>query len=302
MQRAAFLSMLTLERTAANCFRSSSNEPNPSGRVYGGQSMGQALVAALNTVPVDRAPTSLQILFLSGPRPEEPIDYSVAPLQDGKRVSSRHVRAQQGGRDITGAFVAAHAVPTDNSVPEDGYVPESPRHQRTQRVVVTPEDAVLLEDLSPSLQAVLKLSGFRTLQTHPHIEVRFVDPRQLEPSVTGTIQYWVRIRHELPADARLHAAALAYLSDWWLSFAGVAAYLHEEDTGFYMATLNHSLWFHAPARADAWLLVETDSPWANRARGLCRGHIFGSDGALVASVTQECLQTSRLPGIPQATR
>lgn len=274
--RDAFLTTLTPERVGSTSFRSTHNEPNPVGRVYGGQSMGQTVAVALATVAAGRLPSSLQISFLSGPRPELPIDYVVASLQDGKRVSTRSVQGRQGERGVVSALVSAQ-------------IPAGERHQDEMRRVIGPENAVTLEEVSPEVREQLGPSGFLGMSPHPHIDYRFVDPRQLV--VRAPLQIWLRVRHRLPADPRIHAAALAYLSDWWLAFPGIAPYVDRER--FYLASLNHSLWFHVHRRADEWLLVEMESAWASEVRGLSRGRIFAADGALVASVAQDCLQATR---------
>ena len=283
MSRDAFLSLSTLAPLGSDRYRSPKNEPNPVGRVYGGQPMAQCVAAALATVDADRVPTSLQMTFLAGPKPESPIDYVVQRLQDGKRVSTRYVRGEQGERGIVGAFVSAHR-----------EAPSAPRHRRMRTITTPPERATPVLDLSAEFHGRLGPSGFLAMEPHPHIECRFADPRALETTKVGPIQLWFRLRHALPDDPRTQTIALAYLSDWWLAFTGIAGHLDEETGGYYLASLNHSIWFHAPSRADSWLLAEMESPYASRSRGLDRGEIFTADGALVASVAQECLQTSRV--------
>ena len=280
------LSLLALDRQEGNRFRSVESESNPSGRVYGGQLMAHAVAAALGTVPPDRVPTSLQLMFLAGANPAVSTDYLVTQLQEGKRVSSRHVRGVQGELEVVGAFVSAQV-----RAPDRRHVPMSPA------AAAGPEHAVDAAELSEHVARRLRPSRLLDGYPHPHIQYRFVDPKQLEPTAHAPLQFWIRVQDELPEGLHLHATALTYLSDWWLAMVAGIPHFDEAPDGFYLASLNHTAWFHAPARADRWLFCETDSPWANGARGLSQGRMYTQDGVLVASIAQECMQTPRLPAV-----
>jgi acyl-CoA thioesterase-2 len=107
---------------------------------------------------------------------------------------------------------------------------------------------------------------------------------------TGVQQLWVRVKQTLPDDPGLHQHTLAYLSD--LTLLSTSLLPHGIVFGapdLPRATLNHSVWFHAPARADEWLFVDQHSPWAGGARGLSFGSVYTADGRLVASLAQEGL-------------
>ena len=129
------------------------------------------------------------------------------------------------------------------------------------------------------------------------IEMRIVDmDRYLKRTKTepATQQVWLRARSRLPDDPRIHAAVLAYASDYTLLDTAVVA--HGKllfDTDIQMASLDHALWFHRPFRADEWLLYAQDSPSAGGSRGLCRGSLYRQDGTLVASTAQEGLTRTR---------
>jgi acyl-CoA thioesterase-2 len=56
-----------------------------------------------------------------------------------------------------------------------------------------------------------------------------------------------------------------------------------------MASIDHAIWFHRPARVDDWLLYCLDSPSSSGARGFARGSLYSRAGALVASTAQEGL-------------
>ncbi len=105
---------------------------------------------------------------------------------------------------------------------------------------------------------------------------------------------WMRANGTLPADPKLHQCVLAYASDFTLLDTALIA--HGKllfDADIQLASLDHSLWFHRPFRADDWLLYSQDSPSAAGARGFCRGSVFSRDGRIVASVAQEGLVRQR---------
>jgi len=105
---------------------------------------------------------------------------------------------------------------------------------------------------------------------------------------------WTRIGEALPADPAIHRAALLYLSDMSLLETALGAHgLSIYDHRIQVASLDHALWFHRPARADEWLLYVQDSPNAHAATGLVRGLIYSRTGVLAASVAQEGLMRRR---------
>lgn len=272
--------LLSLEALGQNRFRSPDNERNSNDRVYGGQLMGQVVAAAGATVPPERAPTALQMVFLAGARVEQPIDYAVTVLQEGKRFSSRHVRGAQDSLGVVDAHISFQ-IPI-----------ASPSHQHDAGAVPAPESLPSHTELPPALAASLERIGYAGMDAHPFVECRFVEPeRELFPEQPGTVlRFWFRVGTRLPDAPRLHQAAFAYLTDWWLNYISIAPHAQAEAGSFYVASLNHSLWFHAPCRADEWLLCVVRSPWAGAGRGLSIGRIYRRDGVLAATAAQEALQ------------
>lgn len=280
-----FVTLARLEPAGMDVFRSVINDRNDNDRVYGGQLLAQVTAAAQNTVATDRATTLVQLLYLAGARPELPIDYTVTRLQDGRRFSSRQITARQGETIVTSAHVSFQ-------VEGDQPCHEAP----IDMPLVAAADARPIVDFEDILTARLGRAGYLSLQAHPYVECRFVDALgDLLPDGRGRpIRYWMRIGQKLPDATGIHRAAIAYLSDWWLNYTAIAPLL----TGaryddFYASSLNHSLWFHAPCRADDWLYCVAESPWANTARGLSLARLYSADGRLVASMAQEALQARR---------
>jgi acyl-CoA thioesterase-2 len=104
------------------------------------------------------------------------------------------------------------------------------------------------------------------------------------------MKIWFRVTDRVPDDPILHRCLLAYVSDYYLLGAATmdARMVAERDT-LQMASIDHAMWFHRPARPDEWLLYVLDSPTASGSRGFARGSVFSRDGRLVASTAQEGL-------------
>lgn len=279
------LEVLDLEELERNLFRGLSPQVGWQ-RVFGGQVIGQALVAAARTVE-GRLAHSLHCYFLRPGDPKVPIIYEVDRIRDGKSFTTRRVVAIQHGEAI---FTMAASFQID----EPGL-----DHQIEMPDVPPPEKL-------PS-EAELKAAylhnapdGVRKYWERPRpIELRPVDLRHyisrepLEPS-----QFvWVRATHALPDDPEIHRCVLAYASD--MTLLDTSLFPHGRaifDADLQPASLDHAMWFHRPFRADDWLLYAEDSPSASGARGFNRGNLFSRDGRLVASVAQEGLIRIRSRG------
>ena len=276
--------VLALDRTGDGRWRSRHGDPNMNGRSYGGQLLGQAMMAALMDVPEGRAPSMMQFLFLQGALPGEPIDFRVDVLQEGKRFSSRRVSGSQAGsgRTVLDAQVTC-ALPLDS--PSHGEPSTAPAGER-------PEDLLQLADVPQRiLDDIRKLGGYSD-DRKPSIEFRIPDAvAQLgADTAQARLRFWMRAVRPLPDDPRVRAAAFAYMSDWWLNFSGLAAHLHvARDRRFYISSLNHAIWLHRPVRPDEWMHVETRSPAAGGGRALSIARIHDAAGRLLASATQESL-------------
>lgn len=275
--------LLTLDGLGSGRWRSRHGDANRNGRSYGGQLLGQAMMAALMDVPAGREATMMQFLFLRGAVPEEPVDFQVTVLQEGKRFSSRHVRAAQGnGRTVLDAQVTC-ALPLD--APAHAAASTAPAGER-------PEDLTSFSEVDPALIQDITLLGGYSQDRKPSIDFRIPDPsRQLSSThMNGRFRFWMRATHPLPDDVRIQTAAFAYLSDWWLNFSALG--LHLRDLGgrpLYISSLNHALWLHRPIRADQWMHVDCTSPCAHAGRGLSIGAVHDIQGRQLASMTQECL-------------
>jgi acyl-CoA thioesterase II len=273
------LALLDLEEIEHNIFRGN-NRDIGSGRVFGGQVLAQALVAAGRTVEQGRTCHSLHGYFILPGDVETPIVYFVDRLRDGKSFTTRRVTAIQRGQAI---FNMAASFQVEE---------EGPEHQSAMPDVPPPEQ------LPSELELIRRIAGriperLREIYTQERpLEVRPIDPIDpFDPPARAPVKHvWLRAVGAMP-DARLHhQSVLAYASDYGLLGAALLPHqLSFQTRRLQAATLDHVLWFHRPFRADEWLLYTMDSPAAAGARGFTRGSIFTRDGKLVASVAQEGL-------------
>lgn len=275
---------LQLKPAGPGRWRSLHGDANQNGRSYGGQLLGQALRAALMEAPEGRPPTMMQFLFLQGAMPDQPIVFDVKRLQDGKRFTSLHVRGAQGERTVLDAQVSC-ALPLPG--PAHAEVSLAPAGER-------PEALPTLDDVPPALRDQIALMGGYGRDCNAAIDFRMPDPlRQLGGATARPhFRYWMKVPQALPDNPHLHAAAFAYLSDWWLNYCILAPHLSRAgERGMYIASLNHALWLHAPPRSDRWLHVHAVCAHAAHGRGLAIAQYHDEDGRHIATATQDCLVT-----------
>jgi acyl-CoA thioesterase II len=279
------VAILDLEPLEVNLFRGRSPQSRWQ-RVFGGQVIGQALVAACRTVDdvTARPPHSLHAYFLLGGDPKVPIIYEVDRIRDGKSFTTRRVRAIQHGHAIFSMEVSFHAV-------EEGWT-----HQFAMPDVPKPDELPSEVEVRDKLLPLMSDAVRRYYERERPIELRPVEyGRYLGEKLEGDrFHIWIRATGRLPDEPAIHQCVLAYASDMTLldtALVPLGKTVFNEDV--MAASLDHALWFHRPFRADEWLLYAQDSPYLGGSRGLARGSIFASDGTLVASVAQEGLLRQR---------
>lgn len=269
------LRTLDLEGLGADLFRGTSPDPDRR-RVFGGQVTAQALVAAGRTAPRGRL-HSAHGCFLRTGDPKTPLLFEVERLRDGRAFSIRCVRAVQHDRTIFHLVASFH-------VDEAGYDYHAP-----MPAVPPPED---LPTLSERVRRFSNRLGSWVERERP-IDLRYCEPADRPPGQwrEPDAQVWLRTVGPLPDDPMLHACVLAYASD--MTLLDVTLRPHglawSPEDRVRMASLDHSLWFHRPFRADDWLLYAQATPSSCGARGFATAHVFTRAGRLVASVAQEGL-------------
>jgi acyl-CoA thioesterase-2 len=282
------LHLLDLERLEDNLFRGQSRDLGGKS-VFGGQVVGQALVAASRTVE-GAAPHSLHAYFLRPGDMAQPIVYEVDRVRDGRSFAARRILAIQHGAPILSMMASFQK-------PESGV-----EHQATMPQVPPPEALTPQADLRQKWadEADISERTRRAYLRNLAIEFKQVHPwNPLKPEKRAPRQdIWFRAAGPLPDDPLLHTCVLAYATDFKLLST---ALLPHGRTWFQLdmvvASIDHALWFHRDVRVDEWLLYSMESPSAQGARGLSRGLIFDRQGRLVASVAQENLMR-QLPSAP----
>jgi acyl-CoA thioesterase-2 len=269
-----------LERLEVNLFRGQSRDTG-SAQVFGGQVLGQALKAAYATIEDGRKVHSLHAYFLRRGDFSKPIVYNVDRSRDGGSFSARRVVAVQNGEQI---FICSASFQEEEQGLE--YQAESP-------MVAPPEDLQPLHKPSPDELTKLPDKLRRWLEIERPFEFRPVQPyNPLAPvaTVPPVRQIWMRAVDKLPDDEVLHRCLLAYISDYWLLDTSTMPHGSSFLRGnLVMASIDHAIWFHRPARVDDWLLYSLDSPSSSGARGFARGSFYTRSGVLVASTAQEGL-------------
>ncbi|MDR2215643.1 MAG: acyl-CoA thioesterase II [Nevskiaceae bacterium] len=275
---AELLQLLELERLEINLFRGASRDIG-SPQVFGGQVLGQALQAAYATVE-GRVAHSLHAYFLRRGDFRAPIVYEVDRSRDGHSFSSRRVVAIQHGEQIF------HMAASFQS-PEEGLA-----HQIDMPTVPPPEQLPDLRELLEQVRSPLPPSLARFAGRHSPFEFRPVqapalhDPRREAPRQ----DLWLRTVDRLGDDAVMHTCLLAYVSDYHLIATAMRPHGYTmASPGVVIASIDHAMWFHRPARVDEWLLYSIESPAAAGARAFARASLFTREGVLVASTAQEGL-------------
>ncbi|KAA9394107.1 acyl-CoA thioesterase II [Kocuria coralli] len=249
---------------------------SPRGSVFGGQVMAQAATAAMRTVDEERVIHSMHGYFLRAGNTHEPITFGVERMRDGRSFSTRRVHAYQFGTPIlSGIF--SFQTPSQGLEHQD----ECPKGMPDPESLPTAQDMLGHIDL-PQARAVAYERPFDIRYITPAI---FLEPDERRDPFNAV---WVRTHKRLPDDPRLHQAALAYVSDYVMLEPALRRHGKSWiDPGMNLASLDHAMWWHRPARADEWLLYVQASPSASGARALGEGRMFDREGNLVATTMQE---------------
>ncbi len=280
------LDLLNLETIEAGLFRGPSR--NIVGKnVFGGQVLGQALMAAGRTVD-GRLAHSLHGYFLRAGDTTSPIVYQVEKIRDGKSFATRNVKAIQHGEII---FIMSASF----AVQEDGL-----EHQSEMPQVEGPDGVLSETELRQKVAPMIPEKIRNAFARERPIEIRPINPvNPFAPVKQEAKRYhWMRAQSRLPDDPLLHQCVLAFASDFALM--GTAMLPHGVSfmqNNMQAASIDHSMWFHRSFRADEWLLYDMDAPNASSSRGMNRGLIYSQDGRLVASTAQEGLM--RLREVPE---
>jgi acyl-CoA thioesterase-2 len=279
------IEILDLETLELNLFRGRSPQSRWQ-RVYGGQVIGQALVAACRTVDdvSARPPHSLHAYFLLGGDPKVPIIYEVDRIRDGRSFTTRRVVAIQHGHAIFSMSVSFHMA--EGGLSHQIKMPDVPKPDEL------PTEVEMKEKVWPHMPEPVRqyYERERPIELRPTNWDRYLGGKPHE----ARFHIWIRATGKLPDSPAIHQCVLAYASDMTLLDAALIQHGRSVfDKDIMAASLDHALWFHRPFRADEWMLYAQDSPSLADSRGFSRGLIFARDGTLIASVAQEGLVRQR---------
>jgi len=262
-------------RTSEDIFTGPS-QPQPLGRVFGGQVLAQSLVAAMRTIDADRFVHSMHGYFLRPGDAGQPITFSVDRIHDGRSFSTRRTQAYQNGLPILSMIASFQDL-------DEGL-----DHQ-----VDMPTDLPEPESLPSAAET---LAGIEHPVAADWAHGRAFDMRHVPSPIYFTVEgahvphqaVWLKAKSRLPDDENLHRAALAYASDYSILESIMRGHgIPWALPGLKAASLDHAMWFHRFGRVDEWLLYVQESPNAVGGRGLSLGRIYSRDGVLLASVAQE---------------
>jgi len=249
--------------------------PMPGGRVFGGQVLAQALIAAGHTVDEDRALHSMHGYFLRPGDASESITFEVEVLRDGRSFTTRRTHAFQKGVPILSMISSFQQEQT------------GPEHQPPMPDAPAPEQVrsgveVLSQFPSPAASFWLTQGPFDVRHVEGSI-FAVADAEHRSRQMT-----WLRVRETLDVSDVVHRALLTFGADQVMLEPALRRHGAAWSTpSMAFASLDHAMWWHRPARADEWLLFVQDSPTAQGGRGLSHASIFAQDGRLVASTSQE---------------
>ncbi|RDD46901.1 Acyl-coenzyme A thioesterase 8 [Trichoplax sp. H2] len=290
------LGTLDLEEIDVDIFRGNTLWCPPiSQRIYGGQVIGQALVAASKTVDEQFSPHSLHSYFLRAGDPSIPILYKVERIRNGHSYCCRNVYAIQQGLTIYSSQISfckfeetviEHQANMPNA-PDPETLPTNEERLRRKLELETNDNNRLL--IKKTLASPIPIDYRRCKQQR--IDIIEYPSHQNDPPYQ---LLWFRGIDKIgPELKNLHSPIIGYASDCKILYT---ATLPHANFQFTMAsTLDHSMWFHLPVRADEWLLHEIQSPKLNNGRVLILGKVFTRDGQLAVSIAQEgLLRGSRL--------
>nr|XP_025974784.1 acyl-coenzyme A thioesterase 8 [Dromaius novaehollandiae] len=215
--------------------------------------------------------------------PKVPVLYEVERTHTGRSFSVRSVKAIQHGKPI---FICQASFQLTQESPV--------QHQFTMPTVPPPEELLTQAELiqkfleDPNLAEKYRKLLNKIQAKDVPIDIKPVNPPDVfcsEPQEPKHL-FWVRARGYIgECDMKVHCCVAAYISDY--SFLGTALLPHRQYDVKFMVSLDHSMWFHAPFRADHWMLYECESPWAGGCRGLVHGRLWRRDGVLAVTCAQE---------------
>ncbi len=260
--RSAILDIFEMATSGPNQFRSVLVD-NRGGRMFGGWTVGQAMVAARVGVDPAAMLTHITVDFYRPADGGLPCEYRVERLHDGRTSASRSVAVLQNDVVLATASVTFNAVATSEMSHGSGTV-----------------GAMLPDDVGPTGMP------HRARAIPPGcFDIRYYDRVENGSFVR---RLWFRALDQMPSDTVAHQCAMALISDLYFFEPVFAQHgIQGNDHRIRYGTTQHSLWFHRPPIVNEWHVIESASPAAANGRGLVTGRIQALDGTVIATAVQE---------------
>lgn len=244
-------------------------------RIFGGQIIAQAMMAAARTVDPEKQVHSLHAYFLRGGDESQPLHFRVHRDFDGRTISNRRVVVRQQGKvifNLTASFQRSE-LGLSHQVPMPDLLP--------------PEECLAFSD-SIACNFNIPDDLLQSMARPRPFEMRSLRP-PLQSKATSHYQ-WFRLKAPVAGDQLLHRALLGFASDMGLLSSAMLPHgLDWVTPGLFSTSLDHAMWFHNYVRIDQWLVYVMDSGWSGNSRGINHGSIYSQDGTLIASAVQEGL-------------
>jgi acyl-CoA thioesterase len=277
--------------------------------IYGGAVIAQSLASAQVTVPDDFLPHSCHCYFLLAGDSSVPILYHVERVRDGRSFATRTVQARQKGRCIfttTISFVrdrangdekqvrhaqklpegVAGSEPSDDG--EDGKGEGAPVVSRRIEMGDGDGKEVWERKCRSWTRAKGKISPSGSHRAHLNALAYMTDSYFIG-TVSRVHRLW-RFPWRPSAVSDLPAHQRKAVKDDSCGPDGLSLEEWEDRPQVGMqVSLDHSIYFHEPrkVRADEWMFVEMESPWAGDGRGVVTQRVWARDGTLLATCFQE---------------
>ena len=287
------LATLALVEVSTDVFEGKSHDYVGS-RIFGGQVLAQAVMAAAHTLDEDKPCHSLHGYFLRGGDINQPVIYQVRRLRDGRSLSAREVTAIQY-KQVRGKPPVEQVI--FSMIASFSPMEEGLEYQEDMPVYPPPEDLLAEQDLKAEYVGKVPEALKARFMRRRHIEIKPVKPRNpITPEPTRPQQAnWLRIRDLGVQPIAIQQALLAFSSDFYLVGTGLMSHgISFMTSGLQAASIDHSMHFHRPFDLNEWLLYDMWSDTTSNAKGLNHGQ-FWQNGNLVATVQQEGLMRLRVP-------
>lgn len=287
------LATVSLTEISPDVFKGASHD-YVGARIFGGQVLAQAIMAAAHTLDEDKPCHSLHGYFLRGGDIQQSVIYQVRRLRDGRSLSAREVTAIQY-QEVAGKEPVEQVI--FSMIASFSPIEEGLEYQEDMPIYPPPEDLLSEQELKEDyVDKVPEALRWRFMRRR-HVELKPVEPRDpIKPERRKPKQaHWMRIHQLGKQPVAIQQALLAFASDFYLVGTGLMSHgVSFVTKGLQAASIDHSMHFHRSFDLNDWLLYDMWSDTTSSAKGLNHGQ-FWQDGKLVATVQQEGLMRLRAP-------